>query len=92
MSQYLGTYYTLTQSQLLRKVWGSGSDNDLLSIVELCGILLVFELSRLHLILEPSEVVLAHLLLLVGLETLVKRRLLALVVLSVDGSTGGLGE
>ena len=58
---------------------------NLLCVVEGGGIVLVLELGGLHLVLEPAEVVLAHLLLGVGLETLVQRRLLPLVVLAVDG-------
>ena len=52
--------------------------------MEVCRILLVFQLSWLHVILQSTEVVLAVLSLSVGLESLVERWLLTLVVLGVD--------
>ena len=59
--------------------------NDLLSIVEVSCVDLILGLSRLHVILESPEVFLAELSLGSRLETFIKRRLLSLVVLCVDG-------
>ena len=55
--------------------------------MEVCRILLVFQLSWLHVILQSTEVVLTVLSLSVGLESLVERWLLTLVVLGVDCSS-----
>ena len=52
--------------------------------MEVRCILLVLQLSGLHVVLQSAEVVLTMLGLRVGLESLVERRLLALVVLAVD--------
>ena len=60
--------------------------------MELRGVVLVLQLSWFSVILQSAEVFLSELGLLVSLETLVKRRLLALVVLSVDGAAGCLGK
>ena len=60
--------------------------------MELSGIDLVLKLGWLHIVDQLAEVTLAELGLLVSLESLVKRRLLALVVLSVDGGACSLGE
>lgn len=65
---------------------------NLLGIVEVGGVDLVLDLGRLDVFLKSAEVVLAELLLGVGLETLIERRLLSFVVLSVDGGAGSLGE
>lgn len=64
----------------------------LLSVMELGGVNLVLELRWLHVALQPAEVILAELLLGKRLETLVKRRLLTLVVLSVDRCPRRLGK
>ncbi len=60
--------------------------------MEVSCVNLILVLSRLNIVLESPEVFLAELGLGSRLETLVKRRLLALVVLCVDGSAGRLGE
>ena len=60
--------------------------------MEVRCILLVLQLSGLHVVLQSAEVVLTMLGLRVGLESLVERRLLALVVLAVDRRAGGFGE
>ena len=60
--------------------------------MEVSSIDLIFSLSGLLLILEPSEVVLGKVCLSVRLETLVKRWLLALVVFSVNSCACGLCE
>ena len=52
----------------------------------------VLALSRLHVVLESSEVLLAELGLSGSLETLVQGWALALVVLGVDGGASRLGE
>ena len=62
----------------------SGFDQDLLSVVEVGSIAHVLRLTRLHIVLQSAEVVLTMLGLRVGLESLVERRTLALVVLAVD--------
>ena len=64
----------------------------LLSVVEVCSVLLVFELGRLHVVLQAAEVVLAVLHLGVGLESLVERRLLSLIVLAIDSGASCLGK
>ena len=56
----------------------------LLCVVEVRCILLVLQLSGLHVVLQSAEVVLTMLGLRVGLESLVERRTLALIVLAVD--------
>ena len=58
---------------------------NLLCVVELRSIVLVLHLGGFHLVFEPAEVFLAHLLLGVGLETLIQWRALSFVVLAVDG-------
>ena len=68
------------------------SINYLLSIMESRSVNLVFKFRRFSRSLKPSEVILAKLSLTVSLETLIKRRLLALVILGIDGSTGSLCE
>ena len=65
---------------------------NILSIVEVGSIDLILGLSGLLLIFEPSEVVLGEVCLSVRLETLVKRWLLALVVLGINSCASGLGE
>ena len=57
----------------------------LLSVVEVCSILLILILSRLQLVLKSAEVILAKFSLLHSLESFVQRRLLAFIVLTVDG-------
>ena len=64
--------------------------NYLLSIVEVSCVDLILSLSRLQVVLESPEVLLAELGLCRRLETFIKRRLLSLVVLCVDGSAGRL--
>jgi len=56
-----------------------------LSIVEVRCVLDIFKLGWLDIVLKSAEVLLGKLLLGVGLETLVERWDLALVVLGVDG-------
>ena len=56
----------------------------LLCVVEVRCILLVLQLSGLHVVLQSAEVVFTMLGLRVGLESLVERRTLALIVLAVD--------
>jgi len=60
--------------------------------VELGCISLILQLRRLNIIFESAEVILAEFSLLVGLEALVKRWLLTLVVLRVDGRASRLSE
>ncbi len=64
----------------------------LLSIVEVCSILLILILSRLQLVLQSAEVILAEFSLLHSLESFVQRRLLAFIVLTVNGCAGCLSE
>ena len=64
----------------------------LLSIMESRSVNLVFKFGRFSGSLEPSEVILTKLSLTVSLETLIKRRLLALVILGIDGSACSLCE
>ena len=64
----------------------------LLGVMEACSVLLVFELGRLHVVLQPPEVVLSKLGLLVRLEALVEGWLLSLVVLSIDSCASSLRE
>ena len=52
----------------------------------------VLDFGWLDIVLESAEVVLAELSLSVGLETLVQRWHLSLVVFRVDGLSSGLGE
>ena len=70
----------------------SQSDLDLLSVVEIASISLIFELCWLDIVLESSEVIFAILSLSGSLETLVKRRNLSFVVLTIDGSPCCFGE
>lgn len=60
--------------------------------MEPCSVLLVLELGWLHVVLQSPEVVFSKLLLLVGLESLIKRWRLTLGVLRIDGGTSSLGE
>ena len=60
--------------------------------MECSSVGLVFEFRWLHIIFKSAEVVLAKLGLPISLETLIKRRLLALVILCVNGSAGSLCE
>ena len=64
----------------------------LLGIVECRSISLILEFGRFDIVLESAEVVLAKLSLCISLETLIERRLLALVILSVDGRASRLCE
>ena len=86
--------------KLIALIWGlwardwivSQSDLDLLSVVEIASISLIFELCWLDIVLESSEVIFAILSLSSSLETLVKRRNLSFVVLTIDGSPCCFGE
>ena len=60
--------------------------------MEVRGVLLVLELGWLHVILQSAEVILAVLGLRVGLESLIERRALSLVVLTVDGRASRFSE
>ena len=64
----------------------------LLGIVETCRVLLILQLSWLHVVLKSAEVVLAKLLLGMRLKTFVERGLLTLVILGVDGGASCFGE
>ena len=60
--------------------------------MELTSVDLILELRGLHVILESAEIIFAEFSLLISLESLVKRRLLTFVILSIDGSARCLGE
>ena len=64
----------------------------LLSIVEVGSIDHVLDFGWLDIILESAEVILAKLSLSMGLETLVQRWNLSLVVFSIDSLSSGLSE
>ena len=89
-SQFLRTCHIKIQSKVNKHE--EMCNRNLLGIVEVSCILLVFHLGWLHTILESTEVVLAMLCLSIGLEPLVERGLLALVVLAVDGRSSRLSE
>ena len=60
--------------------------------MEVSSVHLVFELCRLYVVFESSEVILGELRLSEGLETLVQRWLLAFVVLLVNSCASRLCE
>lgn len=60
--------------------------------MEVGGVNLIFELGWLRVVLESTEVALAELFLGVRLESLIQRRLLSFIVLSVDRCTSGLSK
>ena len=64
----------------------------LLSVMEACSVLLILELCWFHIVLQSPKVVFSKLLLLVGLEALIKRWLLSLIVFGVDGGASSLRE